>query len=110
MEQIAVEDGGGAAAAGAAGVHLASRGRTAGGRSRCSCPQLYAVAADELRSAGVAQIAQVAGDDEIVVPRRCGGVAEQGGQSIVGGGAMAAPMLARIRDALDPRCGRGWCG
>ena len=36
---------------------------------------------------------------EIVVPRRCGGVAEQGGQSIVGGGGHGRAHVGRIRDA-----------
>ena len=49
-------------------------------------PQLHAVPGEEVPDDAVAQLPQVAGDDEIVVPGAGFGVPEEGGEGVVGGG------------------------
>ena len=49
-------------------------------------PQLHAVPGEEVPDDGVAQLAQVAGDNEVVVPGGGLRVPEEGGQGVIGGG------------------------
>ena len=100
LQEIAVEHRGGAAAAGAAGVHVLlcpviQQDAAVG----AVVPQRHAVPAEQLHQKIVAQIAQIAGDDEVVVPGRGAGVPEQGGQGVVGGGSHGRAHVGRVRNA-----------
>ena len=84
-ENVPVEDGGGAAAAGGPGVHVlvlpvvqqhAAVEVVAG--------EVQAVPAEEVQDDGVAQLSQVAGEDQVVVPGGGVGLPEQGGEGLVG--------------------------
>ena len=86
-EQVAVEHRGGAAAAGGDGVHVLGLAVVEQQAAVLEVlPQVHAVPGEEIPDDGVAQLPQVAGDDEAVVLRRCPGVPEKGGEGIVGGG------------------------
>ena len=86
-EEVAVEHRGGAAAAGGSGVHVLGLAVVEQQSAVLEVlPQVDAVPGEEVPDDGVAQLPQVAGDDEAVVLRRCPGVPEKGGEGIVGGG------------------------
>ena len=78
-EQIAVEHRGGAAAAGGAGVHVLGLAVVEQQAAVLEVlPQVHAVPGEEIPDDGVAQLPQVAGDDEVEVFRLRPGVPEEG--------------------------------
>ena len=86
-EEVAVEHRGGAAAAGGSGVHILGLAVVEQQPAVLEVfAQVHAVPGEKVPDDGVAQLPQVAGDDEAVVLRRCPGVPEKGGEGIVGGG------------------------
>jgi len=86
-EEIAVEDGGGAAAAGAPGVHILALPVVEEHPAvHIVAGEVQPVPAEEVQDHGVAQLAKVAGDYKVVVPRRGVGLVKKGGEGFVGGG------------------------
>ena len=84
-QQIPVQHGGGAAAAGGTGVHVLLVPVVQKQAAVLEVlPQLNAVLGEKVPDDGVAQLAQVTGDDQVVVVGLCVGVPEEGGERIVG--------------------------
>ena len=86
-QHIAVQHGGGAAAAGGAGVHVllfpVVQQQAAVLVAVC---QVDAVPPEKVPDDVVAQLAQVSGEDEVIVLRAGLRVPEKGGEGVVGGG------------------------
>ena len=86
-EEVAVEHRRRAAAAGGSGVHVLPVAVVEQQAAVLKAlPQLHAVPGEEVPDDGVAQLAQVAGDNEVVVPGGGLRVPEEGGQGVIGGG------------------------
>ena len=86
-EEVAVEHRGGAAAAGGSGVHVLGLAVVEQQAAVLKIlAQVHAVPGEEVPDDGVAQLPQVAGDHQVVVPGLRLRVPEEGGQGVVGGG------------------------
>ena len=85
VEQVAGEDGGGAAAARAAAVDVLRLGVKDETAAVVVIGQVHAVPVEEVQDDLPAQTAQVAGDDQVIKGRRAAGVGKVGGQAFVGG-------------------------
>ena len=59
-----------------------------------------AVPGEEVPDDGVAQLAQVPGDDQVEVPGAGAGVTEEGGEGVVGGGGHGGAHVVGIGDSL----------
>ena len=85
-EQVAVEHRGGAAAAGGPSVHILGLAVVEQQTAVLKVfAQVDAVPGEKVPDDGVAQLPQVAGDHQVVVPGFRPGVPEEGGEGIVGG-------------------------
>lgn len=86
-EQIAVEHRRRAAAAGGPGVHVLPLAVVEQQAAVVKVgAHVHAVPGEEVPDDGVAQLAQVPGDDQVEVPGAGAGVTEEGGEGVVGGG------------------------
>ena len=99
-EQVAVEHGGGASAAGASGVHIllfqmVQQQPAVGVVFR----HVHTVLPEEVGDDLLTQQPQIAGDDEVVVLRGGGGSSEVRPQGVVGGGSHGGPHVVGIGDA-----------
>ena len=86
-EKIAVQHRGGTTAAGSAGMHILVLPVVEQQATVLKVgPQLDAVLGEEIPDDGMAHLAQVTGDDQIIVIGRCLCVPKESGESIIGGG------------------------